>query len=256
MGYSIAAMDERHVPPIGARYWVFFIMASIFGGHMGDVLMGTLPGIGVLGRMLFIAVLLTIVFIGERYDRSATDAWYWLAVILIQMAAVRLADFSTIQLGINRFEVVGALAVLLVTTMVVARSDETHLFSTLQLERPGTAAKPLADVAHWLGMIVASTLGAAAADLCAITFHVGIGVSALIFSAMIAILLQLQRRSRPNRLHAFWLTTILVRADGISLGDVLVKGDHLHLGLPLSTALTAIVTIGMLALWRPPAARV
>ncbi|MBV8393910.1 MAG: hypothetical protein JOY81_12080 [Alphaproteobacteria bacterium] len=223
---------------------------------MGDVLLGALPSVGVLGRMLFVAVLLAIVFIGERYDRSPTDAWYWLAVILIQMAAVRLADFSTIQLGINRLEVVGALALLLVTTMVVARSDETHLFSTLQLERPGTAAKPLADVAHWLGMIVASTLGAAGADLCAITFHVGTLASALILTAMILILLQLQRRSRPNRLHAFWLTTILVRADGVSIGDLLVRGDHLHLGLPLSTLLTALVTIAMLAFWRPPTAHV
>ena len=147
---------------------------------------------------------------------------------------------------------VGALAILLVTTIVVARSDETHLFSTLQLERSGTAAKPMADVAHWLGLIVASTLGAAAADLCAITIGAGTVLSAVLFSLAIMLLLQLQRRSRPHRLHAFWLTTILVRADGVALGDLVNKGPYLHLGLGLSTFLSGCVAIGLMTFWRQP----
>jgi uncharacterized membrane-anchored protein len=244
-------MDEKHVPPIGLRYWTLFVVASVFGAHMGDVIAALLT-IGLLGKILFLAVILAAIFIAERYDRSSTEAWYWLAVIVIQVAAVRLADFSTIRLGINRIEVVSALALLLVTTMIVARSDESHLFSTLQLERPGTAAKPMADVAHWLGMIVASTLGAAGADFCAITLGVGTVLSVVIISAAVLALLYLQRRSRPNRLHAFWLTTTLVRSDGIVIGDLLVKGPHLHLGLAMSSLLTGLVLFGLLIFWRAP----
>lgn len=244
-------MDERHVPPIGLRYWVLFVVTSVFGAHMGDVVAAVLT-FGVLGQMLVLAAVLAAIFIAERYDRSSTDAWYWIAVIVIQIAAVRLADFSTIRLGINRIELVGGLAVLLVTTMIVARSDETHLFSTLQLERPGTAAKPMADVAHWLGMIVASTLGCAGADLCAITFGVGTVFTAAIISTIVVVLLHLQRRSRPNRLHAFWVTTILVRADGVAIGDLLVKGPHVHLGLALSACLTGSLVLAFLLLWRAP----
>jgi uncharacterized membrane-anchored protein len=244
-------MDEKHVPPIGLRYWTLFVVASVFGAHMGDVIAALLT-IGLLGKILFLAVILAAIFIAERYDRSSTEAWYWLAVIVIQVAAVRLADFSTIRLGINRIEVVSALALLLVTTMIVARSDESHLFSTLQLERPGTAAKPMADVAHWLGMIVASTLGAAGADFCAITLGVGTVLSVVIISATVLVLLYLQRRSRPDRLHAFWLTTTLVRSDGIVIGDLLVKGPHLHLGLAMSSLLTGLVLLGLLIFWRAP----
>jgi uncharacterized membrane-anchored protein len=244
-------MDEKHVPPIGLRYWVLFVIASVFGSHMGDVV-GALFKVGVLGQILVLAPILAAIFIAERYDRSSTDIWYWLAVIVIQTAAVRLSDFWTVQLGINRIEVVGALAVLLVTTIIVARSDETHLFSTLQLERPGTAAKPLADVAHWLGMIVASTLGAAGADLCAITFGVGTVCSIILISAVVAVLLHLQRRSRPNRLHAFWLTTTLVRADAVVIGDLMATGPHIHLGLALSTLLTGLIVLGLMSFWRAP----
>jgi uncharacterized membrane-anchored protein len=244
-------MDERHVPSIGLRYWVLFLVTSVFGGHLGDLLAAALP-IGLLGRMLVLAFLLAAVFVVERYDRSSTDAWYWIAAIIIQVAAVRLSDLSTIQLGFSPFEVVAALALLFVTTMIVARSDETHLFSTLQLERPGTAAKPMADVAHWLGLIVASTLASAAEDLLAISFGAGTVLSTIFFSATAAILLQLQRRSRPNRLHAFWLTTILMRADGVAIGDLMTKGPHLQLGLGLSAVLSGCVAIGMLLFWRQP----
>jgi uncharacterized membrane-anchored protein len=244
-------MDEKHVPPIGLRYWTLFVVTSLFGAHMGDVAAALLV-IGLLAKMVFLAVVLAAIFIAERYDRSSTDAWYWLAVIVIQVAAVRLSDFSTVQLGISRIEMVAGLAVLLVTTMIVARSDETHLFSTLQLERPGTAAKPMADVAHWLGMIVASTLGVAAADLCAVTFGVGTIPSAVLISLVVALLLQLQRRSRSNRLHAFWLTTVLARADGIVIGDLLVKGPHVHLGLAFSSLLTGLLLLGLLIFWRAP----
>jgi len=247
-------MDERHVPSIGLRYWALFIVTSVFGGHMGDVVVAALP-IGVLGRMLVLAFLLAAVFVVERYDRSSTDAWYWIAVIIIQIAAVRLSDLSTVRLGFSPLEVVGALAILLVTTMVVARSDETHLFSTLQLERPGTAAKPMADVAHWLGLIVASTLGAAAADLCAVTIGVGTVLSAALFSLVILILLQLQRRSRPRRLHAFWITTVLMRADGVAIGDLMNKGPHLHVSLGFSAFLSGCLTVGLLLFWRQPKPR-
>src|SRR5476649_117946 len=115
-------MDERNVPSIGLRYWALFIVTSVFGGHLGDLLIVVLP-IGVLGRMLVLAGLLAAVFVVERYDRSSTDAWYWIAAIVIQVAAVRLSDLSTIQLGFSPLEVVAALALLLMTTMVVARSD-------------------------------------------------------------------------------------------------------------------------------------
>jgi uncharacterized membrane-anchored protein len=247
-------MDERHVPSIGLRYWALFIVTSVFGGHMGDLLTAALP-IGVLGRMLVLAGLLAAVFVVERYDRSSTDSWYWIAAIVIQVAAVRLSDLSTIQLGFSPLEVVAALALLLMTTMVVARSDETHLFSTLQLERPGTAAKPMADVAHWLGMIVASTMGSAAEDLLSLSVGAGTVVSTVLFSAMVVGLLLLQRRSRPHRLHAFWLTTILARADGVAIGDLLSKGPHLHVGLGLSTLLSGCVAIGLLLFWRQPKSR-
>lgn len=87
--------------------------------------------------------------------------------------------------------------------------------------------------------------GAACADLLAITLGAGTPLSAVQFSVAVALLLYLQRRSRPKRLHAFWLTTTLLRADAISLGDLLVKGRDVHLGLALSTVLTGVLAVAL-----------
>jgi len=245
-------MDERHVPPIGLRYWAIFVVVSIFGGQMGDLVPMLLP-FSILGRMVVVAGVLAAIFVTERFDnRSSTDAYYWLAVVVMQVAAVRLADLSALHLGMDRLELVGALILLVVTTVIVSRGDESHIIASLQLERPGAAARPIADMAHWLGMIMASILGTAASDLFAITFGVGTLLLAVLFSAAATLLLHLQRRSRPDRLHAFWLTTTVVRADGVAIGDFLVKGPHAHLGLALATALTGIVVIAAITLWPVP----
>ena len=79
-------MDEGHVPSIGLRYWAIFVVTSVFGAHMADVVAAALT-FGVLGQMLVVAAVLTVIFIAERFDKSATDAWYWIAVIVIQIAA-------------------------------------------------------------------------------------------------------------------------------------------------------------------------
>lgn len=244
-------MDERHVPPVGLRYWILFLVTSVFGSHMGDVIMTVIAGS--LGRqILLLAVVLLAIFLAERYDRRTSDAFYWSAVIVVQMMANRLADFAVLQLGINRIGLVVGLVILLVTTLIMSRSDETRLFSRIALERPGAAAKPMADVPHWLGLFVASILGSAAADLAAITFRLGSAGAALVVSSVVIVLLYLQRSSRPVRLHAFWLTTTLVRADGISFGDLLVKGAYLHFGLMVSALVSGITVVALLVCWRPP----
>lgn len=244
-------MDERHVPPVSLRYWILFLIASVFGSHMGDVVMAASAG-NLVPQILIFAGVLFLIFLAEHYDRWSSDAYYWCGVIVVQMMANRLADFAVLQLGINRLALVIGLAVLLVTTVIMSRSEETRLFSRLVLERSPAAAKPMADLPHWLGLFVASILGAAVADVVAINFHFGSSYAALTIAAVVIVLLYLQRRTRPVRLHAFWLTTTLVRADGISIGDVLVKSASVQMGLALSALLSGVVIVVLLIWWRPP----
>jgi uncharacterized membrane-anchored protein len=50
----------------------------------------------------------------------------------------------------------------------------------------------------------------------------------------------------------YWLTVVTVRAAGTAVGDFLA-GRHM-LGLPLSTLVTGMLFVALLAMWRQPTA--
>ncbi len=246
-------MQDVHVPSLSLRSWAVFMIASVFGANMGDFVSEHLA-LGFTGRILVLAAVLAAIFTAERYDRSKTQAWYWMAVVVIQAASTKLADFSTTELGFGRAAVIVGLAVLLAATFVVARSSPSLLISTHMISRPGRAAKPMADAAHWVGMIVASMLGSVAADV----FTLGLGLGAL--RAAIALLAItagvscLWRLPKANRLLVYWLTIAVILAAGTAMADVLVRGRAFALGLPLSTALTCAAMVSLQLLWREPRA--
>jgi uncharacterized membrane-anchored protein len=247
-------MQDVHVPPLSLRSWAVFMIASVFGANLGDFMSVDLA-LGFTFRMLALLAVLVAIFTFEQYDRSKTQAWYWTAIIVIQAASTKLADFSTTELGFGRFAVIAGLAVLLAATFVVARSSPSLLISTHMISRPGRAAKPMADSAHWVAMVVASTLGSVAAD----AFTIGLGLGALrssvILMALTAVAVSLQRLPQANRLLIYWLTVAALRAVGNAVGDVLARDPHLALGLPLSTAMTGALMAAVLLLWREPGPR-
>ena len=245
-------MQDVHVPSVSARSWGVLMAASVFGANLGDYVAGHLA-LGFIGRMLVLAAVLVSVFLGERRDRSKSHAWYWMAVVVIQAVSTKLADFSTVDLGFSRATVIAGLALLLVVTFVAARSSPSLIISTHMISRPGTAAKPMADAAHWMAMLVASTLGSVAADFFSIGLGFGALGAAIVLSVMTAGVFCLPRLSNANRLLIYWMTIALILAAGSALADVVAR--DLAVGLTLSTALTGALMVGLLLLWREPQRR-
>ena len=247
-------MQDVHVPSLSLRSWTVFMIASVFGANLGDFV-GEYLALGFTGRMLVLVAVLVVIFTAERYDRSKSQIWYWMAVVVIQAGSTKLADFSTTELGFGRAAVIAGLAVLLAATFVVARSSPSLLISTHMISRPGRAAKPMADSAHWVAMVVASTLGSVAADV--FTFGLGFGAvrSSVIVATLTAAVFCLHRLPQANRLLVYWLTVAAVRATGTAIGDVLARDPRLALDLPLSTALTGALMVAVLVLWREPQPR-
>ena len=48
----------------------------------------------------------------------------------------------------------------------------------------------------------------------------------------------------------YWFTIVLVRTAGTAVGDFLASNRGLGLGLHLSTALTGVLFVGLLILWK------
>jgi uncharacterized membrane-anchored protein len=90
-------------------------------------------------------------------------------------------------------------------------------------------------------------LGTVIGDFCA---HMGLddaGAAALL-SPIVAILFLVGQQGPLRWLPFYWLTVVAIRAAGTSVGDT-ISGRHM-LGLPLSTAVTGILFVALLVIWK------
>src|SRR3984893_1519336 len=112
-------MQQYHVPLLDLRYWIALCIASFFGANMGDFFAHNM-GLGHVAGLPFLAIGLAVVFVLERIDRTAHEAFYWLAIVVVRTAATNLADFFSVDLKLAKPWVMAGLAVLLTLTVAAA----------------------------------------------------------------------------------------------------------------------------------------
>jgi len=243
-------MYERHLPTLGARYWAALCLASIFGANMGDFFARDL-GLGHVHGLPFLALALAIVVIGERFDRSVHQVYYWTAIIIVRTAATNVADLLCGDLKLPRVLVILGLTALLIVALLASwqfvwrrQADKTN----------GSDSVLRADAGYWTSMFIAGSLGTVIGDYCSHDLHLGDGGASLLLVPILALLFVIARNGLLRALWFYWITVVTVRAAGTVVGDF-TAGRNM-LGLPASTLVTGILFVALLAIWRePPAAR-
>ena len=241
-------MQQKHLPTLGARYWAALCLASIFGANMGDFFARDL-GLGHVAGLPFLVLALAVVVIGERFDRSVHQVYYWTAIIIVRTGATNFADFACGDMKLSRLLVI----VGLVAVLAVALFASWHFVWRRQSDKgnaPDTVLR--ADLGYWSSMFVAGSLGTVIGDYCSHDLHLGDGGASLLLTPVLALLFVTARNGLLRSLPYYWLTVVAVRAAGTAVGD-LVAGRNL-LGLPLSTLVTGVLFIALLAIWNEPMA--
>jgi uncharacterized membrane-anchored protein len=236
-------MQPIHLPALGARYWSALCLASIFGANMGDLFARNL-GLGHVAGLPFLAIALAIVIAAERYDRIQHQSYYWIAIIIVRTAATNFADFAAGDLRLPRVWLMAALTVLLVAALWL-----TWRFAWRRLANK-TDYVLRADLGYWLCMFIAGTLGTVIGDFCSHNMGLDDGGAAILLSPIVAVLLLIGWRGPLRLLPFYWLTVVAIRAAGTAVGDF-VSGRSM-LGLPVSTAMTGVVFVLLLLIWKEP----
>jgi uncharacterized membrane-anchored protein len=234
-------MQPIHLPALGARYWSALCLASIFGANMGDFFARNL-GLGHVAGLPFLAVALAIVIVAERFDRIRHQSYYWIAIIIVRTAATNFADFAAGDLKLPRVWVMAALTVLLVAALWL-----TWRFAWRRLANK-TDNVLRADLGYWACMFMAGTLGTVIGDFCSHNMGLDDGGAAILLSPIVVVLLLVGWRGPLRLLSFYWLTVVAIRAAGTAVGDF-VSGRNM-LGLPVSTALTGVVFVVLLLVWK------
>jgi uncharacterized membrane-anchored protein len=234
-------MQPIHLPKPGSRYWAALCVASVFGANMGDFFAHNL-GLGHVAGLPFLAAALAIVMIAERFDGVRHQIYYWSAIIIVRTAATNFADFAAGDLKLPRLWVMVAVTILLAGSLWACwRFAWRHLSD----KENGVIR---ADPGYWICMFLAGTLGTEIGDYCSHNLKLDDAGAALLLSPVVAALFLAGRDGRVLLLPLYWVTVVMIRAAGTAIGDYLAGRQVL--GLPLSTAVTGIVFVGLLMIWR------
>lgn len=240
-------MTPKHLPTIDARYWIAILAASMCGANTGDFAARIL-GLGhTLGLLPFGLIFLAIFWI-EKRSSAATEAYYWLAIIVLRTAATNLADLGTHDLRLGYFLFMGALVALVVGLILMGRFRGAEPVGTMGTDGRWTAL-PATDASYWLTMLAAGTLGTAAGDWVAEETPLGLWYGSLVLLGIFLVAWAVSDRLGKMTKPWYWLTVVAARTAGTTLGDLLASRRGLGLGLVTSTICTtlllaAIVFIG------------
>ncbi|HKI62092.1 MAG TPA: hypothetical protein VKA31_07345 [Mariprofundaceae bacterium] len=203
------------VPEITLIFWIIKIAATTLGETGGDAVsmsmnLGYLVGTGIFAVVFIVAV------IAQIFARKFHPLLYWATIIATTTVGTTLADFADRSLGIGYAGGTLLLFTLLMGSLFV-------WYRTLGSVSIDSISTPKTEIFYWMTIMFSQTLGTALGDWTADTAGLGYTGGALLFSAMLALIVIAYYRTRISHTILFWAAFILTRPLGAVVGDFLDK---------------------------------
>ena len=203
------------VPELTLIFWIIKILATTLGETAGDALsmsmnLGYLVSTAIFAAIFFVAV------IAQIKAKQFHPFIYWTTIIATTTVGTTLADYADRSLGIGYTGGSALLFGLLLTSLLV-------WYKTLGSVSVNTISEPKAELFYWVTIMFSQTLGTALGDWTADTAGLGYGGGAIIFSALLLVVLTAYYWTQISRTALFWAAFILTRPLGAVVGDFLDK---------------------------------
>lgn len=203
------------VPEVTLIFWMVKIAATTLGETAGDAVsmsmnLGYLIGTGIFTVIFLIAV------IAQVKARSFHPFLYWITIIATTTVGTTLADFADRSLGIGYAGGSSLLFVLLMASLTI-------WYRSLGTVAVDTVNSPRAETFYWVTIMLSQTLGTALGDWTADTAGLGYRGGAVIFLALLALIVAAYYWTKISHTLLFWVAFILTRPLGAVLGDLLDK---------------------------------
>lgn len=229
------------VPEVTLGFWLIKIAATTLGETGGDAVSMSMNLGYLLSTGIFAAIFLAAVLAQVR-AKGFHPLLYWTTIIATTTVGTTLADFADRSLGIGYAGGSGLLLALLAGSLLVWHRS-------LGSVSVSTVSSPRAEAFYWLTIMFSQTLGTALGDWTADTAGLGYTGAAVVFGALLLLVVAAYRWTGVSRTLLFWSAFILTRPLGAVVGDFLDKPLSAG-GLALSrysasAALLAFMLAGM-----------
>ena len=235
--------DVKHtlskVPEVTIFFWIIKIAATTLGETGGDAVsmsmhLGYLVGTAIFATIFFLAVFAQI------RARGFHPFLYWTTIIATTTVGTTLADYADRSLGIGYAGGSTLLFLLLMASLTI-------WYRTLGSVSVENIRSSKAEMFYWLTIMFSQTLGTALGDWTAGTAGLGYGGSALVFSALLLLVVAAYFWTKISHTVLFWAAFILTRPLGAVVGDFLDKPLNAG-GLALSRyTASAVLTVFIVA---------
>ena len=238
------------VPEVTLLFWIIKIAATTLGETGGDAVSMSMNLGYLVGTAIFAALFAVAVF-SQISSRQFRPLRYWTTIIATTTVGTTLADFADRTLGIGYAGGTTLLAALLLASF-------TAWYLTLGSVSVSTVSSPRAEIFYWVTIMFSQTLGTALGDWTAGTAGLGYRGAALVFGALLALLVFACYRTRLSRTALFWAAFVLTRPLGAVVGDWLDKplaAGGLALSRYSATAALLVFVMGCILVFPQRASR-
>lgn len=203
------------VPEATLLFWILKIAATTLGETGGDALSMSL-NLGYLVSTGIFAVVFGVAVYAQTKARRFHPLLYWATIIATTTVGTTLADYADRSLGIGY---AGGSTLLL--ALLIGSLAWWH--RTLGTVAIASVKGPRAEAFYWLTIMLSQTLGTALGDWTADSAGLGYTGGAVVFGALLAVVVALYRYTSVSRTTLFWSAFVLTRPLGAVVGDILDK---------------------------------
>ncbi len=229
------------VPEVTLIFWVVKIAATTLGETGGDAVSMSMNLGYLVGTAIFAAIFIVAVS-AQIKARRFHPFLYWLTIIATTTVGTTLADFADRSLGIGYTGGSSLLFILLMGSLGI-------WYKSLGSVSVNTVNSSKAEMFYWVTIMFSQTLGTALGDWTADTAGLGYGGGAIIFSALLGVVVAGYYWTNISRTMLFWAAFILTRPLGAVVGDFLDKPlDAGGLALSRYTASAALIVFMVAAI--------
>ena len=168
-----------------------------------------------VGTAIF-AVIFAVAVTAQIRARAFHPLLYWATIIATTTVGTTLADFADRSLGIGY---AGGSAILL----ALLGASLWLWYRTTGSVSVSSITTPRAEAFYWVTIMFSQTLGTALGDWTADTAWLGYTGAAMVFGALLLMLVAAYFWTRLSRTFLFWAAFILTRPLGAVVGDFLDK---------------------------------
>ena len=203
------------VPAVTLIFWIIKIAATTLGETGGDAVSMSMHLGYLIGTGIFAAIFLVAVTFQIRATKFHSFL-YWATIIATTTVGTTLADFADRSLGIGYAGGASLLFALLMTSLAL-------WYRSLGTVSVDSINSPKAEMFYWVTIMFSQTLGTALGDWTADSAGLGYSGGAIVFAALLALVVAAYYWTSISRTSLFWAAFILTRPLGAVVGDFLDK---------------------------------